>query len=116
MEYGSLQNGMLAGAVSTTPVVGMGATEISWSDRAPFTITKVINEKTIEVQADKVRWGGPGYREMGDNSKWVCEPNPEGVVYTLTKRKNGKWIRKEESIKGRPFRIGERDSHHDDSR
>jgi len=114
--YGSVINRLMEnGSQEYIPSIGDGATELMWSDRRAYTITKVINAKTVEVTKDDYSWGGVGGREMGDNSKWVFAPNPDGPVVTLTKRKNGKWIIKGESIKGTAFLMGRREMHHDDS-
>lgn len=112
-------NEMLGNMVNAPePKVGEFCTELSWSDRAPFTITKVVSAKEIEVVADLVKWGKEGGREMGDHRFWVMEsdPAPEGKALTLVKGRDGKWRRKGEKGKAaRIYAMGRREYYRDDS-
>lgn len=50
MQYGSLNNLMLTGTKGQpTPEVGMGATQLGWTDRHAYTIVEVINHRRIVV-------------------------------------------------------------------
>lgn len=94
---------------SLTPEVGMGATELCYSDRHPYTIIEV-NEKTITVQEDKsTRTDKNG---MSDSQSYSFEPNPEGRKYVIRQGKDGHWM---ESPKGNPnvFMLGHRESYYD---
>lgn len=89
MQFGSLQNQLLGNAVSKKPEVGMGATEIMYSDRHAYTIAEVLRADCILVQQDiAVRTDGLGITE---NQKWEFEPDPEALSVTLTRRKDGTW-------------------------
>lgn len=71
------------------PVVGMGATKIMHSDRHPYTVIEVINERRIRVQADtshRVDTNG-----MSDCQEYTYAPNPDGEVVTLSLRKDDTW-------------------------
>lgn len=113
-------NGMLAEMVNGAPEpkVGEFCTELLYTDRKPYTITKVISPTEIEVVADKVKWDATkGPRELGDNRFWVMESDPNGAALTLVKAKNGKWLRKGAKVRkdSVTFAMGRRDFHHDDS-
>jgi hypothetical protein len=46
MAIGSFVNHLLGGANQKTPEVGMGATMLRWSDRAPATVVEVLHFKS----------------------------------------------------------------------
>ena len=102
---------MLERAKSAEPTVGMGATEIMYSDRNPFTVIEVISPRKIVVQADTAtrtdNWG------MSECQKYDYSPDPEGRIRTLTLRKNGRWVPVGESGKGTNFLVGDRRKYHD---
>jgi hypothetical protein len=103
-EHGSLVN-QLSGDAAVTPEVGMGATELGWTDRHAYTIVKVISPITIEVQRDtatRVDKNG-----MSECQKYEFTPNPIGKVVRLRKTKKG-WC-----YKGQRFAIGYRDEYYD---
>jgi len=71
------------------PTVGMGATKIMFSDRHPYTVIEVMSEKRIKVQEDSAtRTDKNGFSE---SQEYTYEPNPNGTVYTLSLRKDGRW-------------------------
>jgi hypothetical protein len=77
------------------PEVGMGATELCFSDRHAYTIVEVVRFKTgkragqvkaVRAQRDKAtRTDSHG---MSDAQSWTFEPDPEGSVreFRLTSR------------------------------
>jgi len=83
------------------PEVGMGATELMYTDRHPYTIIEVSeNKKTIKVQRDFPN----------------LLPNKDGEIIEVTLRKSGAWIAKGQAIKGgRKFDIGYRKEYIDPS-
>ena len=83
--YGSLNNRLLEYENQIVPEVGMGATELMWSDRYPYTIIKVLGKARIMVQEDK-------YVEL-PNGNEVFERDPEGEIKTLVKTTRGWKIR-----------------------
>lgn len=116
--YGSFQNRLMENANQSKyePQLGDGATEISYSDRTPYTVIRVINPTTVVVQKDRFDWADPKGRQLGDNSRWTFSPWVAGPTYFVTKRKNGRWIVKGEgSVNGTCFVMGQRDKYHDDS-
>lgn len=84
-----------------TPEVGMGVTQIAIADKYPYTVTKVLTNKKIEVkpnryQADKNKECKPGHQN------WLIETEPisDCKPITLTLRKNGWWVRQGQSMNG----------------
>jgi hypothetical protein len=72
--------------------VGMGGTVSIGSDRYPFTLVEIVDEKTVIVQEDSHRRiDKNGLSEIQD---WEITPCPDGTKTTLTLRKNGRWVRK----------------------
>ncbi len=70
------------------PVVGMGVTEVLYSDRQANTIIKVSSTgKTIWIQRDIVI--RTDYNGMSDNQTYTYFPDPEGVIQKCTIRKDG---------------------------
>lgn len=103
--YGSLQNRLMEGKQDIIPEVGMGATELSYTDRNPYTIIKVITNNKIIVQEDSCENIG----EVCYDNKWRIFPNPNGQIKTLIQTKKG-W----KEFKGcTRFIIGSRDKHFD---
>ena len=85
------------------PVVGMGVTELGWSDRHPYEIIEVITPKKIMLRSmsaerdpdwkpDIIAGGFSGHCVNNGEQRWVVKSNPEGQTRCATKRKNGKWI------------------------
>lgn len=107
-QFGSLINHLSQrGGVSIQPEVGMGATNLCWTDRHAYTIIEVSKSgKTIKVQADTaIRTDGYG---MTDGQSYRFEPNANGAVYTVRLTKRG-WRSKEAGA----FAIGYRSEYYD---
>jgi hypothetical protein len=87
-RHGSLVNHLMDRSLSPVPVVGMGATELMWSDRHPYTIIAVNDEKHVVVQEDtSVRVPGSNYHD----NKWTITQNPYGATKRLSLRKDRRW-------------------------
>ena len=108
----SLVNNIYANSRYPKPEVGMGATELLWTDRHACTITSIINDKTIEVQRDKaIRTDSNG---MSESQEYRYEPNPDAKKTIVTLRKNGRWVKKGDKMhNGTSFAIGARNEHYD---
>jgi hypothetical protein len=121
-QTGSLTNHILSRAVigQPTPVVGMGATVLGWTDRHACTIVDVNAFcDTIIVQEDNfTRADDNG---ISENQTYTYERNPTGAVYVFKKDKHGKWYEVRVNPKtgrynktgGPGLRIGERAQYHD---
>lgn len=99
-------------SVYPVPQVGMGATELLFSDRHPYTIIKVNSPKKITLQQDRaVRIDQNGLSEI---QEYRYEPDTQGPTRVATLRKNGRWITQGESIKnGAAFALGYREEYYD---
>lgn len=86
---GSLQNRMMEMGVrgQPEPVVGMGVTELMWTDRRPFEIVRVELKKDGSVKSffmKSSQWshGRDGYGEVGevnnDSPEIECRQNRKG--------------------------------------
>ena len=104
-------NRILEQSASPTPVVGMGVTRLSFSDRHPFTVVEVKTARKIVVQKDDaVRTDKNG---MCEQQTYQFSPDPNGVKIVLTLRKDGRWREMGDDTDG--WLIGERLKYHDHS-
>ena len=102
--YGNLNNRLLEGKQDIVVKVGMGATELSYSDRNPYTVIEVISKNKIRVQEDKAEHVGEPYTQ-----NWKITPDKNGQVKTLINTKKG-W----KVLKGSTrFILGMRDKYFD---
>ena len=103
--YGNLTNRLMEGKQDIIPEIGMGATELCYSDRNPYTIIEIINPNKIIVQEDDaVNVGKVCY-----DQDWKITPNPNGQKFTLINTKKGWKVLKGETR----FIIGKRDKYYD---
>ena len=88
---GSLQNRMMEGSTTNKEiVVGMGATELLYTDRNPYTVIEVKSKNRILVQAD-----GAINKATFPDQEWEYSRNPEGQILELVKTKmDGKCLKK----------------------
>lgn len=109
--YGNIVN-RVSEHTTGTPKVGDGCTICFWSDRQSATIIEVVSEREIIIQEDtSTRTDSNG---MSESQTWEHAPNPNGVTYTFTKRKNGAWREKHHyGSSGHGLRIGHRDHYYD---
>lgn len=108
----SLVNNIMAHSKQTIPSVGMGCTQLCWSDRHAFTIVEIISPKEIKVQADTaVRVDKNG---MSESQDYRFEPNPNGRTEIVTLRKNGRWVTQGSAMNnGTSWFIGDREEYYD---
>lgn len=87
---GSLINMLYSNAEQTTkPEVGMGVTEIMYTDREPYEVIEVKDDRHITVRKyDYQRKDSNGMSEMQEYD-YVSNPNNPTVNLFLTKK--GKW-------------------------
>ncbi len=102
--------------------VGDGVTLCMYSDRMAMTIVEKSDRKLV-AQRDNaeldpaykpefVAGGFAGHCVNQHEQKWICTPNPDAYRETFTLRKNGKWIRKGESLKA-SYLVAGRQPFHD---
>jgi hypothetical protein len=101
-QYGSLVNMISSNTISAPPIVGMGVTFLSWSDRAPGTIQQVNvkNGKIVSLEVtgdDYIRTDGLGmsdaqsydYIEKPDSPRIVLKQDSKGVWRVARKTETG---------------------------
>ena len=90
--YGSINNRIDERVKSEEPKVGMGVTHYGWSDRYPYEITKVIDDRHLEIRRlDYKRIDNNGMSECQEYEYFSNENNP---IERLYKNKNGRWVRR----------------------
>jgi hypothetical protein len=109
--HGSLTNAMYDQTRSNIPEVGMGVTQIMWSDLHPYTIIKILTSKRIMIQEDQAkRIDGNGY--YSESQGYEYTPNPGGETKTLFLNKHGKW-KERGHARGSTFLVGIRKEYRD---
>lgn len=93
------------------PEIGMGATQMCWTDRNPWTVVAVHSENKCMVQRDKVK-AKEGDWQMG-HQQWDIEPDPNGATEIITRRRNGKWYPVNKPMTSTGFILGERRHYYD---
>ena len=109
---GSFYNNIMQRSKGSTPEIGMGVTELCWSDRNPYTVVGIVNSKTLIVQKDDyVRNDNNGMSDMQD---YTYIQNPNNHTVTITLRKNGSWVTQGQPMKnGAKWYVGNRQKYHD---
>lgn len=84
---------LMGNAKQPTPVVGMGATVLMWTDRHAGTVGWVsASGHKLVVQEDKAtRVDTNG---MSDSQSYSFEPDPDGRTFVFTRRRDGKYREK----------------------
>lgn len=108
------------------PVVGMGATELLWTDRHAMTIVEVVEEKGVVKRIGLTRDeaivvkgsaldGSAEYRYETRTGAYVSyyRIGKTGLWQQTWRNENGRWIGNAKS--GTGLRIGQRDEHRDPS-
>lgn len=104
-ETGSLTNHLYSRVKRLEPKVGMGATELRWTDRKAVTIVKVTPTQ-VHVQYDiATRTDKNG---MSENQTYSYESDPSSPVEIFRLTKKGY-----RSKSGSGLLIGERDEYYD---
>jgi hypothetical protein len=115
-ETASLINHCLSGTSGApTPVEGMGATLLMWTDRHAYTIVEVSgNGRRIVARRDHAtRLDANRYPQTSDSQVYRYAQNPDATEEVFTLRRNGSYVRQGDSMKGNRLRIGERSEYHD---
>lgn len=87
--YGSVQNRIMESSAMPKPEVGMGATECGYTDRHPYEIIEVADDRHIIVRAlDYKRTDDNG---MSDCQDYEYSSNPENHTAKLFLTKKGEW-------------------------
>lgn len=107
--YGNLMNRIGEHTTNPKPEVGMGATIFHYSDRSAATVVKVsASGKTVWLTADTAtRTDNNG---MSESQSYTFTPNPDGVSFKASLRKNGTW---KLANNGAGVALGRRSAYHD---
>lgn len=112
-RHGSLVNAMADQTRSKAPEVGMGVTKIMFSDRHPYTVTKILSPKRIVVQADvAIR---TDKNDFSENQEYEYKQDANAPEVTLFLNKFGKWKRLGDA-QGPTYLIGRREEYYDFTR
>ena len=110
--YGSFQNRLMENSKMVKPQVGMGATECFWSDREPFEVIEVKDERHITVRgmtAKRIDNNG-----MSDMQDYEYTSNENGRIAHLFLTKQGRWREREGRCLGcNGWFIGFAEKYHD---
>lgn len=111
-QFGSLQNMMSAECRNSEPQVGMGATELRWTDRAAYTVIEIqAGGRVLRLQRDKaIRKNNRG---VTNAQEYMYQPDPRGVIVTVSRRRDGKYRRVGEGNTGSVFMVGARQEYYD---
>jgi len=113
VKTGSLVNSIMDNSSAPVPTVGMGATILLWTDRRAATIVWVSTTgAALDVKEDTAtRTDSYG---MSDAQQYEYAPNPDAARVRYTRRRNGKWVREGETMRGGlGLLIGVRNQYHD---
>lgn len=80
--YGNLQNRLMENKHAEEITVGMGMTEFHYSDRTPYEVIEVKDQKHVTVRELDHKHIGDG---VMDNN-WELISNEENPTYAMTKR------------------------------
>lgn len=86
--YGSVINRLQENSTGVTPVVGMGVTELCYTDRHPYEVIEVKDAKHIVVR--EMAYKRTDNCGMSEHQEYEYTSKPEGEIYHLVLR-NGRW-------------------------
>lgn len=109
--YGSLQN-RLQERTGIKPEIGMGVTEMCWSDRHPYEVIAIKDDRHITVRAlNAKRIDNNG---MSECQEYEYTSNPENITVNLFLTKAGEWREKYgRSLGDTRYAIGFAEKYHD---
>ncbi len=111
--YGSFFNALGDQTRSRTPEVGMGVTELMYSDRHPYTVTQVINTNRIMVKPDvATRIDNNGF---SGSQEYEYKTNDNSPEIELFLNKFGRWKMRGDA-QGSTYLIGKREEYYDFTR
>ncbi len=111
--YGSFFNALGNQTRSMKPEIGMGVTELCYSDRHPYTVTAILSTKKIQVKGDiATRIDKNGFSEC---QHYDYKTDEESQPITLFLNKFGRWKRQGDP-QGATYLIGKREEYYDFTR
>lgn len=88
--YGSLTNRLAERTRGLKPEIGMGVTQLLWSDRNPYEIIAVKDDRHITIR--ELDWNRLDNRGMSECQDYEYISNPNNRTYNLYKNNKGKWV------------------------
>lgn len=86
--YGSLQNRVQENCRYPKPEIGMGATEMLWSDRNAYEVIEIKDDRHITVRRLKCKLVSEYFT---DCQEYEYEHDPNGITANLFLTKKGQW-------------------------
>ena len=110
MWYGSVQNRLLETVNGQPdPEVGMGCTEIYWSDREPYEVIEVKDNRHCSARKMQAKHIGEAF-----TNEWDITPDEEGRIVDLFKTKQCRWVHRfSDGRYGQTFVMGYADKYYD---
>ncbi len=110
--FGNIINRVMENDAPQEPFVGMGATELCWSDRHACTVVQVLSSTRVVVTRDKAtRTDANG---MSDQQSYTFESNLDPARgITIRKAKDGRWYSSGGMKRGTCYALGYRSEHYD---
>ena len=87
--YGSIDNRILENSKMVEPKVGMGVTECCYTDRHPYEIVEVKDERHIVVRA--LDWKRTDHNGLSECQEYEYTSNPNNHTANLFLTKKGQW-------------------------
>lgn len=89
--------------------VGMGVTHCVGSDRYPYTVVSVVNDRTLYITKDSYKAVRKTISDPNSfKNEWEYTSNFDDDPIVITKRKNNMWYHRGDTMTGCPFFIGQR--------
>ncbi len=108
--YGSLQNRLSERCKSPKPEIGMGATELMYSDRNAYEVVEIIDDMHIVVRRMKAELVGSYY-----DQDYKLSSDPSGRTQRLFLTKKGQWREQWGRQLGNVFALGYASEYRDPS-
>lgn len=110
--YGSVQNRIEEQMRTIKPEVGMGATMMGYTDRTPYEIIEVKDERHITVRA--LNYKRIDTNGMSESQEYEYTSDENNATSRLFLTKQGQWReRYNDRSLGRTFVIGYAEKYHD---
>ena len=95
------------------PEVGMGCTQMMWTDRNAYTVMEVLSPTRITVTRDRAK--RTDKNGLSESQTYEYTTDPDGCPLIVTKRRNGRWVAQGDSQTSSHFAMGERSTYSDPS-
>jgi len=107
---GSFFNNLMQGTPTPKVEVGMGVTQLCWTDRRAYTVIEVVSGKKLVIQRDTAI---PLFQGMTDSQSYEYRPNLDGEKTIITLRENGTWHEAGTTMRSEVYALGYRQEYYD---